>query len=417
MGEIRRMEPEGTVVTTGSGKKRVAAYVRVSRNTERLVHSFSAQIDHYRKRIADNPGWEYAGIYADRGISGTKIRKREGLQQLLADCESGRIDIILTKSISRFARNTVDLLRVVRYLKELGTEVYFEKEGISSMSGEGELMLSILGSFAQEEIRSISENIQWGIRKAYGQGREGVRNSHVFGYQYDGSGYVVVPEEAMLVRQIFDEYIAGIPLRSIAGHCNISYSRIRYMVRNEIYCGDRRFQKVFVEDPVQQKKVRNEGQLPQYYLRNCHEAIIDRSVFLMAQQEAERRAGQHGCCSCFTGRLLCGICGDRYTRKKCVTADKCYVYWICHSKKEAGKTCKSVNLKEDILIRISSEMLADRDMAGKEADKWKTTVPSANMQEIDKEEFKKRVRQIIVSGDGSLEFYFYGGRRRDWKNG
>ena len=166
-------------------RKRVAAYARVSVESARMQHSLSAQISYYSALIQKTPEWEYAGVYADYGISGTGMRDRDEFNRMLADCEAGRIDIILTKSIQRFARNTVDLLNTVRHLKELGIEVRFEKENINSMSGDGELMLSILASFAQEESRSISENSKWGIRKRFQSGEIGAANKHILGYRYD----------------------------------------------------------------------------------------------------------------------------------------------------------------------------------------------------------------------------------------
>lgn len=284
--------------------KRTAAYARVSRETERLSHSISAQISYYDNLIRNHPGWEYAGVYADWGISGTDVKKREGFQRMIADCEAGKIDIVLTKSISRFARNTVDLLETVRHLKALNVEVRFEKEHINSLSGDGELMLSILASFAQEESRSVSENIKWGIRKRYQSGEIGVKNKQVFGYRYDGERYVIVPKEAEIVEIIFEKYIAGMTLRNMVRlldemgaetrqGCRFSYSSIQYILHNEIYCGDRLLQKCFVEDPIRHNKVSNRGQLPQYYIRDCHQPVIDRETFARARKEARRRAAGH----------------------------------------------------------------------------------------------------------------------------
>ena len=195
-------------------KKRVAAYARVSMDTERLMHSISAQISYYSELIQKNPEWEYVGVYADFGISGTRIEKRTEFSRMLRDCEDGKIDIILCKSISRFARNTVDLLNTVRRLKAIGIEVRFEKEQINSMSGEGELMLSILASFAQEESRSISENCKWGIRKRFKSGEIGAANKHLLGYRYDEEKrqYVIIPEEAEIVRKMFALYLDGVSL-------------------------------------------------------------------------------------------------------------------------------------------------------------------------------------------------------------
>ena len=187
--------------------KRVAAYARVSMETERLNHSLSAQVSYYSELIQKHPGWVYAGVYADDGISGTKVNRPE-FQKMLAECEAGNIDIVLTKSISRFARNTVDLLETVRHLKELGIEVQFEKEHISSLSDDGELMLSLLASFAQEESRSISDNVKWGQRKRMEQG---IPPGHfrVYGYHWEGDTLVPTPEEAVIVKRIFQNFLDG----------------------------------------------------------------------------------------------------------------------------------------------------------------------------------------------------------------
>ena len=189
-------------------RKRVAAYARVSMESDRLAHSLSAQISYYSGLIQKNPEWEFAGVYADRFVSGTSAERRAEFQRMLADCEAGRIDIILTKSISRFARNTVDLLKTVRRLKELGIEVQFEKESIRSLSGDGELMLTLLASFAQDESRSISENVKWGTRKRFEQGMPNGK-FRVYGYRWEGDELVPVPEEAAIVKRIFQNFLDG----------------------------------------------------------------------------------------------------------------------------------------------------------------------------------------------------------------
>lgn len=189
-------------------RKRVAAYARVSMDSERMQHSLSAQVSYYSTLIQKNPEWEYAGVFADYGISGTGTKKREEFNRMLAECEAGNIDIVLTKSIQRFARNTVDLLNTVRHLKDLGIEVQFEKENINSMSGDGELMLSILASFAQEESRSISENVKWGTVKRFKQGIPNGKFS-VFGYEWVNGKLTIVPEEAEIVQWMYREYMKG----------------------------------------------------------------------------------------------------------------------------------------------------------------------------------------------------------------
>ena len=205
MKTIKKIDVKRIVPPT---RKRVAAYARVSMESDRLDHSLSAQISYYNDLIQKNPEWDLAGIYTDSFISGTNVERRAEFQRMIRDCDDGKIDIILTKSISRFARNTVDLLNTVRHLKELGIEVQFEKEGIRSLSGDGELMLTLLASFAQEESRSISENIKWGTRKRF---ESGIPNCHfkIFGYRWEGEHLVIIPEEAEIVKRIYQNFLDG----------------------------------------------------------------------------------------------------------------------------------------------------------------------------------------------------------------
>ena len=204
MGVISKIEPKIPQMPT---RKRVAAYARVSMETERLQHSISAQISYYSNLIQSNPAWEYVGVYADSGISGTSIKGRPEFNHMIEDCEKGLIDIVLTKSISRFARNTVDLLKTVRHLKELGIEVRFEKENINSLSGDGEVMLTLLASFAEEESRSISENAKWGIKKRFEQGEP--RRGRIYGYRVKNGQYVIKEDEAAVVQRIFQMFLDG----------------------------------------------------------------------------------------------------------------------------------------------------------------------------------------------------------------
>ena len=406
MKKIRKIEP---ALPALAGRKKVAAYARVSRDTERLMNSVSAQISHYSALIQNNPEWEYAGVYADCGISGTGTARRGEFLRMLADCEAGRINIILTKSISRFARNTVDLLETVRHLKSLGIEVRFEKEHINSLSEDGELMLSLLASFAQEESRSISENVKWGVRRRFQSGEIGTANKHILGYRYDEDEkkYVIIPEEAEAVRWMFQMYIDGVSFRRIAENMNrvgirttlgndFQEASVRQLIFNEVYAGDIRRQKCYMADPITKAKVKNGGELPQYYMADCHEAIIDRETYAKVQAEMERRAGLVNPAYPFTGKMKCGVCGQPFTRKKGTIRGKTYVHWICRSKKETGMSCTSVNFSEEELERISARMLG--------------------MDEFDGAVFEKAVRGITVMENGDLEFHLTGGETKVWKN-
>ena len=389
-------------------KKRVAAYARVSVESERMRHSLSAQVSYYSSLIQSNPDWEYAGVFADYGISGTGTKARTEFNRMLWECEKGNIDIILTKSIQRFARNTVDLLNTVRRLKSLGIEVRFEKEQIHSLSGEGELMLSILASFAQEESRSISENCKWGIRKRFKSGEIGAANKHLLGYYYDDEKrqYVIIPEEAEIVRKMFALYLDGVSLKNIcaelngAGYrtingCLFQEASLHKMIKNEVYAGDILRQKCHIPDPISKKKVRNTGELPMYYQTDAHEAIIDRETYARVQAEIRRRESLVPPNYPFTGKITCGICGAHFTRKKSVYKGKCTVRWICRSKKEVGRTCTSRNFTEEQLASAAASVLDD--------------------DAFDAEHFERQVKSMTILKDGSIEFYLTNGRIALWE--
>lgn len=295
--KINKIEPAAPVLKP---RKKVAAYARVSMETERLKHSLSAQVSYYSSFIQKNPEWLYAGVYADDAISGTGTEKRDEFNRLVADCEAGRVDIVLVKSISRFARNTVDLLETVRHLKEIGVDVWFEDEGIHSMDGDGELMLTILASFAQEESRSISENCKWGIRKRYEKGEP--RHGILYGYRAKGGTLVIEESEAEVVRRIFRMFLDGDSCYMIAKKLNAEgittyYGKewnnrvIGYMLRQEKYAGNCLMQKFFTESHVTHKLVKNNGELPMYYAEGTHAAIIDAETYRKAQEEFAARYG------------------------------------------------------------------------------------------------------------------------------
>ena len=366
--------------------KKAAVYARVSIETDRLAHSLAAQKRYYREFIKNKADWELAGVYADSFISGTETAHRTEFNRLISDCEQGRIDIVLCKSISRFARNTVDLLKTVRYLKELGVEVFFEKENLSSLSEDGELVLTILASFAQEESRSISENVKWGIRRRFMAGTAGVSNKRVFGYEYDGEKYIVVPHEAQTVRLIFGEYCDGVPLRAIASHLcalgvktvrgrDFSHNEIDYIVRNEIYIGNIVFQKTFVRDFITHSRAENRGELPQYRLCDCHEPIISEETFAKARVESVRRSAMRPAYP-YSGKIFCAKCGSAYTRR---TNNGKYACWHCRG-------CTNIKLKEDKLCKRFPEP-----------------------------DFTENVRRLTVRGSGYILIEYYNERKEKWR--
>ena len=344
-------------------RKRVAAYSRVSDGKDAMLHSLSAQVSYYSAMIQRNPAWAYAGTYADEALTGTKDSRPE-FQRLLADCRAGKIDLVLTKSVSRFARNTVDTLATVRELRHLGVDVFFEEQGIHTLSSDGELLLTLLASYAQEESYSTSENCKWRIRNDFKEGKS--TPCKVYGYTRD---YEIIPEEAAVVKGIFADYLGGMGVLAIrkkllAGCMNFSVNTLRLMLRNEKYAGNLLLQKTFTQDHLSKRRVKNEGQLPQYLVENNHEAIIDPAMFEAVQTEfARRTAAQHRAAPppaegyTFTGLIRCGICGAAYRHKIAGSAPKYKKStWICGTYNTLGKAhCASQMIPEDILTAKTQE--------------------------------------------------------------
>ena len=283
-------------------KKRVAAYARVSSGKDAMLHSLATQVSYYKTLITQNPKWEFAGVYADEAISGTKQQRPE-FDRLIQDCRAGKIDMVITKSISRFARNTVTTLTYVRELREKKIPVYFEKENINTMSGDGELMLTVLSAFAQEESFNVSENCKWRIRKNF---REGETSGlyYIFGYDVVDKELIPNPEQAEIVRMMFNDYLSGMGINAIRNKLNKMgipnrsgvpwrESTVGKILRNQIYTGDLLLQKSFRIDHISKKKVENKGQLPMYHIEENHEPIVSKALFLAVQEEFRRRAEQY----------------------------------------------------------------------------------------------------------------------------
>ena len=292
------------VPTVDHQKRRVAAYARVSTDSDEQLSSYEAQVDFYTRHIKSNPEWEFVNVYTDEGISGTNTKKREGFNRMVADALDGRIDLILTKSISRFARNTVDTLTTVRKLKEKNVEVYFEKENIYTLDAKGEVMITIMSSLAQEESRSISENVTWGIRKSMADGKIILAYKNFLGYEKGEDGLPkIVEEEARIVREIYRMFLDGKTVRTIADHLTSQgiptprgkekwcVSTIISILTNEKYKGDALLQKVYTADFLNKKKFKNTNVLPQYYVENFHPAIFDGETFNLVQTELAKRGG------------------------------------------------------------------------------------------------------------------------------
>lgn len=409
---IRKIEAQAPVITR---RKRVAAYARVSMETERLENSLSAQISHYSALIQRNPAWEYAGVFADNGISGTST-DRSDFQRLMAECEAGHIDIILTKSISRFARNTLDTLVAVRRLRELGIEVQFEKEHIHTLSDKGELLLTLLASFAQEESRSISDNVKWGVRKRMKQGIPNGR-FRILGYRWQDDRLVIVPEEAAIVRRIYQDFLAGKSrleteraldtegIRTING-CRFQDSSIKVILTNVTYTGNLLLQKEYISDPINGKRKKNHGELPQYYVEGTHEAIIDQATFDFVQQEMARRkalgarANKSLNLSCFSGKIKCPHCNINYVHEPQRRKSN-IEYWLCGSKKKkkVGDGCPVKGAMSEIALK-------------------KCCAEALGLDEFDEEVFAEKVEHLEVPEKDRLTFFMQDGSvfTRDCKN-
>ena len=337
---------------------RVAAYARVSCDKDAMKHSLAAQISYYIEYIQRHSDWVFAGIYADEAYSGTKDN-RPRFVQLIQDCKDGKIDRIITKSISRFARNTVTLLTTVRDLRRMGIGIYFEEQNIDMLTEAGELMITLLASQAQEESRAASENCKWRIRKKFEEGY--TTHFNLVGYRAVDGLVEVVPEEVGTVRRIFQLYLEGYGKQAIA---NILFEEgvpsclggewvattIQNILQNEKYIGDLLLQKNFITDHITKINRRNRGELPQYFISNDHEPIISREMFDAVQKEHERRlakySGVTGKTSELTSLIKCGICGKSYRRKKAAAR----MLWCCATYNRRGKKyCASNSIPETVL--------------------------------------------------------------------
>ncbi len=393
---------------------RVAAYARVSSGKDAMLQSLAAQVSYYSDFIQKRAGWQFAGIYSDEALTGTK-ENRDGFQRLLADCRAGKIDLVITKSVTRFARNTVTLLETVRELKALGIEVWFEKENLKTLSANGEFMLSILASFAQEESYSVSENCKWRMRRKFQRGIP--NNLKMLGYRLVNGELHVEPKEAEIVRGIFSDYLAGMGKNAIMKKLaeqgvrgrfgkTISESNVIGILRNEKYCGDLVLQKSYSNNHIDKKLVKNTGELPMYEIPNNHEAIIDRETFDRVQAELDRRTEAFAPPPFeqreypFTSIMICDQCGKHY-RRKIVNAGSPYEKpaWICSTFNQWGKAhCSSKQIPEDILLATAAETLG--------------------LDTFDDAMFTKMIQEVHVPAANRLVFLFRDGRavEKEWRD-
>ena len=433
---------------------RVAAYCRVSTDEEEQLHSFGNQVEYYTNYIKNKPEYELVKVYGDEGISGTSLKKREQFKQMIEDCKAGKIDLVITKSISRFARNTQDCLHYSRLLKDFGIGVFFEKENINTMDSTGELLFTILSSLAQEESRNISENCKWGMRSQFKKGICHLKPEIIMGYKRDEDGKPEIdPDEAKVIKRIYKEFLEGYTAGEIAlrltedgilskhGNKKWHASTIEDEIRNEKYIGDSLLQKTIVTDFLSKKVIKNTGQLEQYYVTNSHPAIIDKETWEAAQLEFKRRRqfikdhevlryGDRRCPSPFVGRIFCGKCGSRYCRHDWHLRG--YVLWQCKqgSNWKGGK-CHSRIITAEILDKAF--VLAWNTLVGHREQHmkiWNEMIEHGNalerlrarqMKEITAEgkitkqipELTRVVLESVIVNDESIEVRFLDGQRKE----
>lgn len=388
---------------------RVAAYARVSSDKDAMLHSLSSQVSYFSKMIQSHDSWKYVGVYSDEGMTGTKI-KRDGFQRMIRDAKAGKIDIIVTKSLSRFARNTVDCLKTIREMKAINVDIFFEEQNIHTLSANGEFLISLLAGYAQEESRQCSENTLWRVRKNFKEGKP-YGGSSMLGYRLEKGRFTVVPEEAEIVKKIFDLYLAG------NGFCKIariltnegikSYtgkawnkSTLGEIISNVTYTGNLHLQKTYRENHMTKKTMRNKGEKPLYIVEGNHEPIISQEIFDKAQEIRKAKAvgksgKRNGPAYPFTGLIYCGECGHLFKHK----VTKYYESWCCSQYDELGKAyCASKKIRDDVLRKACAEAL--------------------DIDSFDETTFKENIRRIDAFNGNRLVFHFINGISKEviWDN-
>ncbi len=372
-------------------KLKVAAYCRVSTDSDEQATSYEAQVEHYTNFIQKNDEWEFAGIFADDGISGTNTKKREEFNRMIEECMAGHSDMSITKYISRFARNTLDCLKYIRQLKEKNIPVFFEKENINTMDSKGEVLLTIMASLAQQESESLSKNVKMGLQFRYQNGEVQVNHNRFMGYTKDENGHLVIePEEAEIVKRIYLEYLQGASLKQIgdglqedgiltaAGKVKWRPETVKKILSNEKYIGDALLQKTYTVDVLTKKRVKNNGIVPQYYVENSHAPIIPRDLYMQVQEEMLRRANLHSGANrkkrvysskyALSSIVYCPKCGDIYRRIAWNNRGKHSIVWRCVSRVEHGPescdapTVGETELQEAVIKAINIALGGKDDM-------------------------------------------------------
>lgn len=449
---------ETTITVNGQQitvKKNVAAYCRVSTDQEEQLSSYENQVRYYTEMISRNPEYEIVDVYADEGISGTNTKNRDNFNRMIADCREGKIDIIITKSISRFARNTLDCLNYVRELKDLGIGIVFEKENINTLDAKGEVLLTILSSLAQDESRSISENSTWGIRRRFEQGKHKMSTKRFLGYDTDEDGHLIVNrQQAKVVVRLYEEFLTGKTVDCIArifkteriknwdGKYNRQASTLDSILRNEKYMGDTILQKSYTADFLSKRRVLNDGELPKYHIKGDHEPIIDVETWETVQAELKRRSkyckdhftnaySQKSENNPFYAKIICGNCGNVYSRVKYTTrAGAKSIKWRCGScnKSNGHKTCSNRYVTNETFTKLfimSWNEIVEHQEEYRET--WETNINSEDVllryktrllikhitagaiEEFDPVLMMAVMDHITVFEDGRLQILFYDG--------
>ncbi len=384
---------------------KVAAYARVSSDKDAMLHSLSSQVSYFSKMIQSHDSWKYVGVYSDEGMTGTKI-ERDGFSKMIQDAKAGKIDIIVTKSLSRFARNTVDCLKTIREMKAINVDIFFEEQNIHTLSANGEFLISLLAGYAQEESRQCSENTLWRVRKNFKEGKP-YGGSSMLGYKLVKGKFIVVPEEADLVRRIYALYLAG------NGFCKIariltddgiksytggtwSKTTIGEIISNVTYTGNLHLQKTFRENHITKRCIRNKGEKPIYVVEGNHEPIISQEIFDKAQELRKQKAAmgrgekRKGPAYPFTGIIFCGECGHAFKHK----VTKYYESWCCLRYDELGKAyCASKKIRDDVLKKACAEAL--------------------NIESFDEISFKEKIERIDAFNGNRLLFHFRDGTAKE----
>lgn len=383
---------------------KVAAYARVSSDKDAMLHSLSSQVSYFSKMIQSHDSWKYVGVYSDEGMTGTKSN-RQGFIKMIEDAKAGKIDIIVTKSLSRFARNTVDCLKTIREMKAINVDIFFEEQNIHTLSSNGEFLISLLAGYAQEESRQCSENTLWRVRKNFKEGKP-YGGSSMLGYKLEKGKFTVIPEEAELVRRIYNLYLAG------NGFCKIarilSYEGIKSytgktwtkttigeILSNITYTGTLHLQKTYRENHITKKTKRNKGEKPLYIVENNHEAIVSKDIFEEVQRIRKIKAvgkkeKRKGPAYPFTGLISCGECGHIFKHK----ITKYYENWVCSQYDDLGKDyCASKKIRDDVLRKACAEAL--------------------NMDTFDEAVFKERISSIEAFNGNRLVFHLKDGSTKE----